>query len=53
MKIKKGIDPREQFKQEHAMHLAKKNEADLGYISMMLDIEIPVEEEVDGQISED
>jgi hypothetical protein len=54
MIIKKGAHPRTQFEQEHTSHLAKKNEADLAYLSMMLDVDIPQkEEEVDGQVSED
>lgn len=54
MILKKGQHPRVQFEQERASHLAKKNEADLAYLSMMLDVEIPEgEEDINDKVSED
>lgn len=53
MEIKRNQDPRTQFEQERTQLLAKKNEADLAYVSMMLDVYIPeTEEDSDGQASE-
>lgn len=53
MKITKPtLSPAQQAELENAMARAKRNEANIDYIAMMADVEIPTDEEDDNDESE-